>query len=169
MLAVLVLVAAAGRGKEGAPQAPDAPKGLRPAGWLVFTDSSYRFEVAYPPAFAVVPENLPTTGSLKRIRFQDREILATPLGQLEPARLTIEVFPATATSLGDWLQSTGRLRAGAIVTRMPLAGASEGVRVQLQQQLAPNEFYYFSTNTYVYRLVPLGSHSAEMLASFRLF
>jgi hypothetical protein len=149
-------------------QAPGAG-GSTPVGWLVFTDTSHRFEVAYPPEFAIIPEKSEATGVVKRVRFQDKQLLATPFGELEPARLTIEVFSATTTSLGEWLRSTGRLPAGATVTRRSLTGANEGARVQLRQQLAPNDFYYFSTDSFVYRLAPLGLHSSEMLASFRVF
>jgi len=51
---------------------------------------------------------------------------------------------------------------------MALAGAQEGLRVQQRQQLAPNDFYYFTNGNNVFALTPLGAHSAEILASFRL-
>jgi hypothetical protein len=146
------------------------PSGVVQSGWRTYTDPAYRFAISYPEAFDIVPEATPpANGVRKRIRFQDKQLLTGPIAELEPPRFTIEVFPTTgAVSLADWLRSVGRLSAGATVTPVALAGAREGVRVQLRQQLAPNEFYSFATSEYVYTLTPLGMYASDMLASFRL-
>lgn len=169
-LTVIAIGVALACGEATGLQAPASPTGTTPAGWRLHTEAAYRFVVAYPPDLGVLPENTaPTAGALKRVRFQDTQILSTRFAELEPPRFTVEVFAATpSTSLGDWLRSAGRLPDGAKATQMTLAGASEGLHVQLRQQLAPNEFYYFSTKEYVYRLTALGMYSSEMFASFRL-
>ena len=68
----------------------------------------------------------------------------------------------------DWLDSFGLLPPGSEISAVRLAGASEGLRVALRQQLAPNEFVYFATDKYVYSLIPFGPENAKMLTSFRL-
>ena len=70
--------------------------------------------------------------------------------------------------MGDWLQSSGLVPARATVEPVHLDGAGEGWKVRLPVLIAPNEFYFFGTKEYVYRLIPLGPHSQDMLASFQL-
>jgi hypothetical protein len=147
-----------------------APSSVVQSGWRTYTDAAYRFSVLYPEALGILPEPTPAKdGARKRIRFQDSQVMSGPLAELEPPRFTIEVFATTgAVSLVDWLRSVHRLPAGATMTPVTLAGAREGLRVQLRQQLAPNEFYSFATTEYVYMLTPLGMYAADMLTSFRL-
>ncbi len=83
--------------------------------------------------------------------------------------LTIQVFPRpSGRSLRDWLDSFGLLPPGSEIAAVQLPGAREGLRVALRQQLAPNEFLYFTTDQYVYGLIPLGPEGKKMLTSFRL-
>ncbi|HXN00156.1 MAG TPA: hypothetical protein VN982_16945 [Candidatus Dormibacteraeota bacterium] len=151
------------------PQNPISPSGTVPAGWQTYTDATYRFAVAYPDEYGIIPEKTPPMGgAVERVRFQDKQLLSTDFADLEPARFTVEVFAAKESSLTDWLRSINRLPAGATTTAVSLAGARKGIRVQTRQQLAPNDFYYFATNKYVYALTPLGMYSSAMLTSFRL-
>jgi hypothetical protein len=170
-LIVAVLGAAATFACAAASQEPSAanPSPMTPAGWLTYSDAEYGFAVSYPSEYAVLPESaVPPDGSARRVRFQDKA-LSAEAADLEPPRFTVSVFTLSQpTTLGDWLQATGRRPAGAVVTPTTVAGAQEGVRVQYPQQLAPNEFYYVSRGRYVYALVPLGQHSAAQIASFRL-
>jgi hypothetical protein len=142
-----------------------------PAGWRTYSNPTYRFRVAYPPAYAIAPEKEPLADDVRlRIRFQDAALLTTPFGELEPARLSIEVIAVDVPiALLDWLTSNGRLLQGAVTSRVVLPGAVEGVRVQSPLQFAPNQFYYFRTSRFVYAVTPLGSDSDIMLASFQLF
>ncbi len=169
-LTVMALGTAFACSEAGGPQVQPSPTGATPAGWRVHTEAAYRFVVAYPPDLGVLPEkSAPASDVVKRVRFQDTGLMSSQFAELEPPRFTIEVFVATPSiSLVDWLRSTGRLPEGAAVSDTTLAGATDGVRVQLRRQLAPNEFFYFSTNEYVYRLTLLGLYSPEMFASFRL-
>jgi hypothetical protein len=151
------------------PQNPISPSGTVPAGWQTYTDATYRFAVAYPDEYGIIPEKTPPMGgAVERVRFQDKQLLSTDFADLEPARFTVEVFATKQSSLTDWLRSINRLPAGATTTAVSLAGARKGIRVQTRQQLAPNDFYYFATNKYVYALTPLGMYSSAMLTSFRL-
>ena|SRR5262245_44758257 len=141
-----------------------------PPGWRTYTDTTYRFTILYPDDFGILPEpsSLPS-GAIKRVRFQDKQILSGQFAELEPSRFTIEVFkPGPASSLTEWLRSRNRLPPDAVITTVSLNGAREGVRVQRRQQLAPNEFYYFATTDYVYALIPLAEYGTKMIASFRL-
>jgi hypothetical protein len=165
----LALTIACAHSSESQNPSSPSPTGTVPADWQVYTDATHKFEVAYPPDYGIVPEKTPpTSGAVARVRFQDKSILSTDFAELEPPRFTVEVFPAQQSSLMDWLRATNRLPVGASTTTVALAGAHEGIRVQQRQQLAPNEFYYFSTSGYVYAVTPLGMYSSTMLASFRL-
>jgi hypothetical protein len=147
------------------------PSGGVPPGWQTYSDETYRFAVGYPADLGILPEtNVLSAGAVTRVRFQDARLFSTPFAELEPPRFTVEVFRiAAATSLKNWLTSGGRLPADATTTSVALGGAQEGMRVQLRQQLAPNEFYYFATTQFVYAVTPLASAAPDMLASFRLF
>jgi hypothetical protein len=47
-------------------------------------------------------------------------------------------------------------------------GDLTGLRVYFNRLSAPNEFYYFTSHGYVYKLTPLGKYSDEMLQSFQI-
>jgi hypothetical protein len=143
------------------------------AGWRMYTDKTYGFSIKYPRQYVVLPERDGQAeggpARLHRVRFQDRKIASWQTANLEPPQFTIEVFEGGASaSLRDWLQSLKWVRPTDTVESFEVEGAKEGVRLRSMQQLAPNEFYYVATEKYVYRLTPLGEHSPQMLASFRL-
>jgi len=146
---------------------------IQTAGWLMHTDATYGFAVGYPKDYVILKEEtLPTSTqppAVHRVRFQQKEIASGQFADLEPPRFTIHVFTrSSGRSLRDWLDSFGLLPPGSEITAVRLEGASEGLRVALRQQLAPNEFVYFATDKYVYGLIPNGPERANMLASFRL-
>ena len=147
-----------------------SPSPAIPSGWPSYTNSQYGFAISYPDEYGIVPETTaPASGANLRVRFQEKALLSSDFVDLEPARFMVEVFVlAQPTTLTTWLRSKNRLPADALTSSTALAGAQEGLRVQQRQQLAPNDFYYFTKGNYVFALTPLGAHSAEMLASFRL-
>ena len=158
-------------GQVGGPE-PPLPV-IQQAGWLMHSDSTYGFAVRYPNDDVILKEStLPIPAqppAVLRLRFQQKNIAAGQFADLEPPRFTIQVFTrSSGHSLRNWLHSVGLLPPGSEVSIVQLAGASEGLRVGLRQQLAPNEFVYFATGKYVYCLIPFGPESADMLASFRL-
>lgn len=155
----------------------DRPTGASPViqtkGWQMHTDSIYGFAIEYPKEYVILKEiTLPTPtqpAAVKRVRFQQKDIAAGQFSDLEPPMLTIQVFPRpSGRSLRDWLDSFGLLPPGSEIAAVQLPGAREGLRVALRQQLAPNEFLYFTTDQYVYGLIPLGPEGKKMLTSFRL-
>ena len=164
--AATIACAAASDGVES----PISPAPAVPAGWQTYTNPLYGFAVSYPAEFGIVVETTPPPGgAAARVRFQVKELLTSAFVDREPARFTVEVFFGDqATTLAAWLRSNNRLPAGAVTSTFALAGAAEGLKVQQRQQLAPNEFYYFSSGRYIFAVTPLGEHSAGMLASFRL-
>ena len=172
MVASVILASCDGAaGQIGGPKRP--PPVSQPAGWLVHTDSTYGFAVGYPKDDVILKESTRPTPTqpptVQRLRFQQKDIAAGQFADLEPPRFTIHVFTrSSGRSLRDWLDSFGLLPPGSEISAVRLAGASEGLRVALRQQLAPNEFVYFATDKYVYSLIPFGPESAKMLTSFRL-
>ena len=146
---------------------------IQTEGWQMHTDPTYGFAVGYPKDYVILKEvTLPTPTqppAVQRVRFQQKDIAAGQFADLEPPGFTIHVFTrSSGRSLRDWLDSFGLLPPGSEISAVRLAGASEGLRVALLQQLAPNEFIYFATDRYVYSLIPFGPESAKMLTSFRL-
>jgi len=164
---LLLFFACTGTGRS---QPPTSPSGTVPAGWLTYSDATFGFALAYPNEFGIVPESEPPPGgALRRVRFLEAEIVGGQFADLEPPRFTVAVFAlGQSATLADWARSAGRLPRDATTTPVDLAGAREGLRIQLSLQMAPNDFFYFRTDQYVYALTPLGLHSAEMLDSFRL-
>jgi len=155
----------------------DRPTGASPViqtkGWQMHTDPTYGFAVEYPKEYVILKEvTLPTStqpAAVQRVRFQRKDIATGQFADLEPPMLTIQVFPRpSGRSLRDWLNSFGLLPPGSEITAAQLPGAREGLRVALRQQLAPNEFLYFTTDQYVYGLIPLGPEGKKMLTTFRL-
>ncbi len=162
---------------DSAAQQLDRPTGASPViqtkGWQMHTDPIHGFAIDYPKGYVILKEiTLPTPtqpAAVQRVRFQRKDIAAGQFADREPPMLTIQVFPRpSGRSLRDWLNSFGLLPPGSEITAVQLPGAREGVKVALRQQLAPNEFLYFSTDQYVYSLIPFGPESAKMLTSFRL-
>ena len=141
-----------------------------PEGWHKYTDARFGFEIAYPDEYGIVPERgSPPFGAVKRVRFQERQLLSSEFVEVEPPRFAVEVFElGEPTALGDWLRSKNRLPAGASTTAVTLPGAREGTRIQLPLALAPNDFFYFASNRFVYLLTPLGLHARAMFKSFHL-
>jgi hypothetical protein len=171
--AIVVLMMAARCADSGQPADPTPQGPGVPAGWPTHTDSDYGFTIAHPPEYVIVPEPAESRDSspvaLRRVRFQDRGIAAGQFADREPARFTVDVFENKGgRPLREWLQAAGRLPDGAAVSPFHVDGAGDGLRVRLQQLLAPNEFAYVANRGYVYGLTPLGEHGDGMLASFRL-
>ena len=172
VMATLLLWNCAGEAQDPAGTSP-SPTAVMPADWARYADDGFGFSVAYPPDYVILPQSVLPAGAqpapAQRVWFQEKSIAAGEFAGQEPARLAIHVYAKPAgVGLSDWLRSAGLMPAGAAAVPARLDGAREGLRVALRQQLAPNEFVYFATDKYVYQLVPLGEHSAQMLESFRL-
>jgi hypothetical protein len=140
--------------------------------WQRYSDKTYGFSIQYPGAYVILSERDDQADGgperLHRVRFQDREVASWQTANLEPPKFTVEVFKRGGASLRDWLQSLQWIASTDSVESFHVEGAREGLRVRNMQQLAPNEFYYVSTEKYVFRLTPLGEHGPGMLASFRV-
>jgi hypothetical protein len=149
-------------------QNPVSPSGAIPSGWPVYMNSRYGFAVSYPDDYGIVPESTASeNGADFRVRFQEKALLTSEFVDREPARFMVEVFVLPQPlPLVSWLRSRNRLTPDAVSSPLALPGAREGLRVQRSQQLAPNDFYYFSKDNVIFTLTPLGPQSAPMLASF---
>jgi hypothetical protein len=99
------------------------------------------------------------------VALLSRQLAQSPTAEFQPPNALVEIFPNTAgKSLADWV---GHYEPRATHTRLRV-GALEGYRITLPILLAPNEFFYFSSGTYIYRLTFLGEHAEQMLQSFRI-
>jgi hypothetical protein len=98
---------------------------------------------------------------IHRVRFQDTD-LAT--AELEIPIFTVEVYELNMLTLEAFLDLTATGAESQIYT----LGDLSGFRVTFNQLSAPNEFYYFAGDEYVYKLTPLGMYSEEMLQRFQI-
>jgi len=136
--------------------------------WLTYNDQVYAFSIEYPSIYTILPETEKSVddapAKIHQIRFQDIQLATGETAEFELANFTIEVF-----ELGD-------LSLEAFIAQNETDGNMEpykvnnlkGFRVYYNQLIAPNEFYFFSANDYVYKLTPLGPYSQEMLQSFQI-
>jgi hypothetical protein len=136
--------------------------------WLTYFDQAFSFSIIYPQTYTILPEfaNSVIDDPVKvhQVRFQDIQLATGDSAEFELPTFTIEVF-----ELGDQTLE-------AFIAQIEPGGHKEeyqvnnlnGFRVYYNQLIAPNEFYFFSANGYVYKLTPLGSYSQEMLHSFNI-
>jgi hypothetical protein len=166
-ITMALAIACSGAGESQMPTAPTRTRA--PEGWLTYSDPTYAFAISYPSNFVILPDSTsPTPGSVKQVRFQDRQIATSPFADREPERFRIDVFSwAQPTPLEAWLRSVGRLPADADVSSFPWIGAREAVAVRQRSALSPNEFFYFATSKWVYALTP-SADGSTMLGTFEL-
>ena len=141
--------------------------------WLIYTDTAFGFSIRYPATYGILPEPQPlpatTPPRMHRVRFQDKQRALGQFADREPAQFTIEVFESdSSVPLRDWLQSVGLAPKLAVFDQVYLDGSGQGLRVRLRVLIAPNEFYFFASEKYAYRLIPLSPHSQDMITSFKL-
>ncbi len=148
---------------EGGVQVPD-PK------WLSYRNPRWRFSIAYPDSFVLLPERErpePAIPSLAcRVSFEDRQLAAAETANLELPQATVDVFQnESQLPLEKWLDIHGP--AG---FRAPIvAGNLQGTRISLNILLAPNEFVYFGSSTFIYRLTLLGPFAPQIIQSFKFW
>jgi hypothetical protein len=169
IFAVAFAIACSEAGESQMPTGPTPTPTAVPGGWQTYSDSVYAFSISYPSSYTILPDTAPPSpGPVKRVRFQDRQIATTPFADREPERFLVEVFPrAQATALEAWIQSAGRVPADAAVSAFSWPGAAEAIAVRRRIAMTPGEFYYFSTNNWVYALTP-SADGVTMLGTFVL-
>jgi len=142
---------------------------LQPAvSWLTYLDQDFHFSIAYPDSYTILPtQNSSDTGGpelLHQLRFLDHQLASGDTAGLEIPNFTIEVFDLGSLTLEKFLEQ--HLEVG---NREPFSlGKLNGIRVSLDQLIAPNQFYYFADQSFVYKLTPLGEYGQQMLESFQI-
>ncbi len=136
--------------------------------WLTYQDQAYSFSIDYPSIYTVLPEtedlaNL-DPAKVHQVRFQDIQLASGETGEFELPMFLIEVFEPGDQSLETLIT---RNEPGSF--REEYQGNNlNGIRVYFNQLIAPNEFYFFSSQEYVYKLTPLGPFGPDMLQSFKI-
>jgi hypothetical protein len=136
--------------------------------WRIYQDQEYPFSIAYPAIYAILPAEIRSeTGApelLHQVRFLDRQLASGDTADLEIPNFRIEIYDLGNLSLETFLDEN--FDRG---NREPFnQGGAIGIRVFFDQMIAPNEFYYFADQSFVYKLTPNGEYSQEMLASFQI-
>lgn len=141
---------------------------IKPVDWLTHQDQTFLFSVEYPDTYTVLPETIqleetdPLTAHL--VRFQDIVLATGDTASFEIPKFTIEIFDLGDLTLDAFLDY---YVAGA-ERQVYSQGDLTGWRVYFSRLSAPNEYYYFSSHGYVYKLTPLGNYSEQMLHSFQI-
>jgi hypothetical protein len=136
--------------------------------WLTYFDEAFTFSIEYPSIYTILPETAKSgnddPAKVHQVRFQDIQLATGDTSEFELPNFTIEVFKSGDMSLEEF-----------ILTNEPNGVSEEyqvnnlsGYRVYYNQLIAPNEFFFFSANGYVYKLIPLGPYSLEMVHSFQI-
>ena len=151
------------------PGEPNLEQETSPAvGWLTYRDPDFHFSIQYPENLVILPDQNPPAdtkpGLLREVRFLDEQLTGSDTAGLEIPQFSIAVFNQGDQTLEAFLD-TNQVRGE---RENYIQGNLSGLRVTLNQMIAPNNFYYFTEHGYVYRLTPLGPLSQEMLESFQV-
>lgn len=136
--------------------------------WMTYQDAAYHFRIDYPSDYMLVEREIPAALQPRPIHttaFLSRQLAQSPTAKFQPPNALVEVFPLVAGKpLLDWIREHAPKATCASIR----VGAREGYRATLPILLAPNEFFYFSSNAFIYRLTLLGEYAEQMLQSFRI-
>jgi hypothetical protein len=136
--------------------------------WLTYLDEQFNFSIAYPESYTILPEigqlQEVKSGLIQQVRFQDVKLTASKDVSLDLPQFTIELYALGNLTLEEFIKSTIN---GVKFDQFNLGGLP-GFRIKLNTLIAPNEFYFFTDDVYVFKLIPLGQYSQKMLASFQL-
>lgn len=111
--------------------------------WLTYNDQVYSFSVDYPSIYTILPEaansldNVPA--KVHQVRFQDIQLATGETAEFELANFTIEVYELGDLSLEAFIaqnEPDGNIEAYQV-------NNLNGFRVDYNQLIAPNEFYFF--------------------------
>ncbi|MGW8226290.1 MAG: hypothetical protein ACWGOY_11180 [Anaerolineales bacterium] len=137
-------------------------------GWATYRDPEFHFSIQYPQNLVVLPDqNLrigSTPGLLHEVRFLDEQLAGSDTAELEVPQFSIAIYNQGDQSLEAFLDANQVRGKRESYTQ----GNLSGLRVTLNQLIAPNEFYYFTEHGYVYKLTPLSTYGQEMLESFQV-
>lgn len=147
-------------------QPPVAPS--PPAGWQMYRNLPYGFEIHYPPSYVILPPLPPepvTPQPLFEVLFQDQTIAGVDVERIEPPMFAIRVFDNRARQpLDDWLN---RFVLSVGQPNLDVLPYPSGVKVCSRLMIAPGCFIYLANDDYVYQLTPLGELADQMAATFR--
>lgn len=152
--------------------APDSsaqnPEESLTVAWLTYNDQVFSFSIEYPSFYTILPEASNSLdddlAKVHQVRFQDIQLATGDTAGFELPNFTIEVFESGGMSLEEFIAQN---EPDGVLEEYQ-ANNLGGYRVSYNQLIAPNEFYYFSSNGYAYKLTPLGAYSLEMLDSFNI-
>jgi hypothetical protein len=141
---------------------------IKPVDWLTYQDQAFLFSIDYPDTYTILPVDLGLEDKdpilIHRVRFQDKVLATGDTASFEIPKFTIEIFELDDQTLDAFLDNYAAGAEREVYTQ----GDLTGFRVFFNRLSAPNEFYYFSSHGYVYKLTPLGKYSDEMLHSFQI-
>ena len=135
--------------------------------WHTYQDVEYGYTIKYPDIYILsgLHSTLGSESLVRQVRILDRSIAQSDTADLEVAEITVEVYINSGNlTLKEWLDVHGE-----VGDRNPVDIRNQrGIRLTLMTLAAPNEFFYFSSERYIYKITLLGQYSEQILQSFQL-
>jgi hypothetical protein len=137
------------------------------ADWIIYRDSVYGFEIAYPPQFSIkVWESADLAkmkpGPVAGLRYYDP---SKSVGEIASAYFTLRIYDmGSEASVEAWLKANGLYLPQDGWTIKEYKGEHfSGFQVNSSLFKAPGVFYYVPNGKYLYQLTPLGEDAEKML------
>jgi hypothetical protein len=139
-----------------------------PVDWKTYTDPQFGFSISYPSNYIILDEIEKLTdvspNMVLRVRFMDAELAHGSTANIEIPTFTIEIYEnPSVTPLDSWISSHS---SRGTLDPIKVDGVA-CTQLSLMTMQAPNQFDFCSKNNYVYKFIPVGLYSVEMLASFK--
>jgi hypothetical protein len=142
------------------------------SGETIYSDTDYKFSVAYPADFIFRVQSAEKLAELKPrplivFVIQSPKAASSDIAELEPADLEIRIYEAAGTTTLDaWLNSVG-LMAGSNAKPFKTTNVS-GVELCASTMIAPGCSYFVMSNDRVYQLRPSSLEGENIIKSFKL-
>lgn len=151
-------------------QTPQAGGTQTVADWQVYRDSSYHYQISYPPQYEVKVLDEAELSKLKlpAIAGVDFDDPTRILGGIALSNLNIRVYHYDASmSVEKWLTAYGLYQSDSGWTIAPYQGQQfTGYQVNSSLYMSPGLFIYAVHGDYIYQLTPVGGESGTMLSTF---
>ena len=167
--------AGAGATSAGVPVEPSAQAGTPPEQMVVYTNSTYKFNMSHPSNFVLRTQSAEKLAQLQpkplaAFIFMNPVTASSDSVDLEPADLEIRVYNAgQTTALTSWLMSNGLLPKDGSVSPQPFQTPHvSGVRVCASTMIVPNCSDFVIGSGWIYQLIPVTIIGETMVQTFTL-